>query len=133
MRTGRSCFLLHEILSTAPQSQGDFETYSQQNESTACAQPRKQDDEQKDDANQNANTCDENRLWNLADCFVELLRAFPSIIRIVEVADSATTRTKVCKLGSETDYEPFLQSERLKQDILHQFEGLAERLEDFDF
>ena len=58
--------------------------------------------------------------------------AFPSVVRIVEVADSATTRTKVCKPCSETDYEPFFQFERLKQDSLHQLEGFAKRLEDFD-
>jgi hypothetical protein len=61
------------------------------------------------------------------------MRVFASVVRIVEVTDSATTRTKVCKPGGETDYEPFAQIEWLKQNLLHQLEGLAERLEDFDF
>src|SRR5256885_6644833 len=94
--------------------------------------PRKQDNEQEDDANQNANACDEDRLRNLADRFVQLLHLFASVIRVVEVSAS-TTAAKVCKPGRETDYEPFLQIERLKQNLLHHLEGLAERLEDFDF
>ncbi|MFL6552358.1 MAG: hypothetical protein ACJ8KF_06340 [Chthoniobacterales bacterium] len=94
--------------------------------------PRKQDNEQEDDANQNANACDEDRLRNLPDRFVQLLHLFASVIRVVEVSAS-TTAAKVCNPGRETDYGPFLQIERLKQNLLHQFEGLAKRLEDFDF
>ena len=61
------------------------------------------------------------------------MRVFASVVRIVEVTRSTTTGPKVCEPGSETDYEPFAQIERLKQNLLHQLEGLAERLEDFDF
>jgi hypothetical protein len=61
------------------------------------------------------------------------MRVFASVVRIVEVTHSTTTAPKVCEPGSETDYEPFAQIEWLKQNLLHQLEGLAERLEDFDF
>jgi len=102
------------------------------NETPPRTQPRKQDNEQKHDANQNANARDEDRLRNLADRFVQLMRVFATV-RVVEVTGSTSTGTEICKPGSETDYEPFFQIERLKQNFLHQLECFAERLEDFDF
>jgi len=104
-----------------------------QSKSPASSQPRKQDNEQEDDTNQNANARDENRLRNLADRFVQLMRFFALILRVVEATASSTTATEVCKPGGETDHKPFLQIERLKQNLLHQLECFAERLEDFDF
>ncbi|HKF93886.1 MAG TPA: hypothetical protein VKB96_04650, partial [Gammaproteobacteria bacterium] len=53
------------------------------------------------------------------------------IIRVVKAAAS-TTATEVCKPGGETDYKPFFDIERLKQNFLHQLERFAERLENFD-
>jgi hypothetical protein len=55
------------------------------------------------------------------------------MLAVWKVEVSATTGTEVREPGSKTDYQPFLQIERLKQNLLHQLECFAEWLEDFDF
>src|SRR5262252_4144979 len=66
---------------------------------------------------------------NLADGFIQLVRLFALIVRVIETAADA----EVCEPRSESNYEPFFQFERLKQNLFHQLECLAKRLKDLDF
>src|SRR5262249_59582890 len=96
----------------------------------ACAQPSEQDNEQEDEANQNANAYDENRLWNLAARFVELLGIFATVELVIEV--TAPTTAQARKPGGKADHQPFFKIERLKQNLFHQLGPLTKRLQHFD-
>src|SRR5438128_4169016 len=67
---------------------------------------------------------------NLADCLVELLELLTAVIPIVETSPTAA---QVREPRGESNYEPFFQIERLKENLLHQLECLAKRLKDLDF
>src|SRR5438445_6517795 len=66
---------------------------------------------------------------NLADRFVQLMGVFAFIVRVIETTAAAEVREP----RSESNYEPFFQFERLKENLLHQLECLAKGLKDLDF
>ncbi len=98
-------------------------------EAPSRSQPDKQHDDNEDEANQNADACDEKRMRNLAECLIHLLHLFASVISVIE---TATTATEIREPRGKPNDEPFFQIERMKQDLLRQFERFTKRPENFD-
>ena len=70
---------------------------------------------------------------NLADCLIQLLHAFATVVPVVETAAATSTTTQIRQPRSKANHKPFLYVERLKENLFHQFERFTKRFEDFDF
>ena len=66
---------------------------------------------------------------NLAYRFIQLVRVFALIVRVIET----TAAAEVCEPRSESNDQPFFHVERLKENLLHQLECLTKGLKDLDF
>src|ERR1700730_8044109 len=102
-------------------------------ESATRSEPGQQNHRREHQDNEGDQTKDQNGMWSLIDRIAKILKngnILPIGISKIEIV---ITASQVGQPRGKPDHKPFLEIERLKQNLLHQVEGLPEWFEELDF